>query len=1178
MSSPNKTPVDDSGLEKEEARQSIWVGVRLRPLSDTERLGGEQSGWRVPDSTTLEWMESGRSGPTAPTLSTFTFDQVFPAASSSLDVYENAAKDKVLTALAGINATIFVYGPTGSGKTYTMRAFLQQACKDIFKVIESTDHDFLLRVSALEIYNERVRDLLKDNSGQQNLTLHDEPEKGTVVDGLSEEGISSTEHLLTILEGIEQRRMVRDTRTNVASSRSHQIVKIYIESRPPAPYNAVQNSEHGQCSGSQEQERSTCSGEDDDYGRPVTSASLCFVDLAGSERSAFGTKDEVGDVKLRQTEGGAINKSLLTLGNVIRALSEGKARVHVPFRDSKLTRVLQGSLGGNSRTAIITCISPAKGSNETTRAALTFSLAAKRVAVFPCVNKTISSKAEIRLLQEEIAILRRQLADKHAHIDTAHLSAVLVEKQKEIEMTSEQRDLAQKRLRNLEQLILGGQERLIQRRNSWSIPGTNKTSCSSGGKTEAQGRVRSSWHPSARKRLEPYLVHSTPSQVSPNIGPDSPESRSSDAVLNECVSHSPNFLSMAYEETLKGKDKPAHAIPQGPEENDQEGIHQRLATTALESLQQTVHLLTGVQQDSAVSVSHSGPLPTWVRFPSGHNLQSPGKNNIEELFDPSYTSLVDSPSNITEQDTACSVPGTQEQIVGPSAICQESDATSSLQGGLPGKRNMHSPVCMRQSAMTPAKENAGVNQMSVRYLLDHDVASNNNRRPFVEKANETPERTPSSLAHFATSCNFNAPADDQTRMSPEGSLFWYKTELRRIQASLKDEVERDVTSLKSALRQYDDQVQRLECQKQLLLKQVLELEVRVSESSCKTEEYIRQLQEANAEILSLRTLSKELEAKLLKAQRDLASAQRVKLESSMKDGSPPGTPIPAHLGNIHRVPMLKLQGDVPVSMLDADNSWGAPPSAETLLPRIMDLWELLSVPLVHRSRFFIAFQGRETFYFEAEHRRLSYLRSQMVLPDDGSPENHSACPALIKARRKLEWERKWLAQQFKWDFTPEEREDMFLQWNVHRDSKERKLQLLRRVWSPGVVREADGPQRSSELVLRLNGTEATDGMFEMVFGRNEGNEARWGRTAASMIGPVGGLIKAVASPMRSSMVRESSNSGITQRKRSILSAVSGLAGQLTPRKAQQPCRPESPSVWTPTNGTAAWNAVQDSPP
>lgn len=87
-------------------------------------------------------------------------------------------------------------------------ALLEQACKDIFEAIDCTDHDFLLRISALEIYNERVRDLLRDNTAHQNLSLHDDPERGTVVDGLSEEGISSTEHLLTILEEVEKRRMV----------------------------------------------------------------------------------------------------------------------------------------------------------------------------------------------------------------------------------------------------------------------------------------------------------------------------------------------------------------------------------------------------------------------------------------------------------------------------------------------------------------------------------------------------------------------------------------------------------------------------------------------------------------------------------------------------------------------------------------------------------------------------------------------------------------------------------------------------------------------------------------------------------------------------------------------------------------------------------------------------------
>jgi centromeric protein E len=184
-------------------------------------------------------MDSGRGGGTGPASSTFTFNEVFPSHSSSVEVYNAAARERVLTAVAGINATIFAYGPTGSGKTYTMYFFLrqvghllnesfspfyiikipsfnnslgpawwEQACEDIFAAIQQSENDFMLRISAMEIYNERVRDLLKDNTGHQNLMLLDDPERGTVVDGLSEEGVSSAAHLLSIIEGIEKRRMV----------------------------------------------------------------------------------------------------------------------------------------------------------------------------------------------------------------------------------------------------------------------------------------------------------------------------------------------------------------------------------------------------------------------------------------------------------------------------------------------------------------------------------------------------------------------------------------------------------------------------------------------------------------------------------------------------------------------------------------------------------------------------------------------------------------------------------------------------------------------------------------------------------------------------------------------------------------------------------------------------------
>ena len=187
------------------SRESIWVGVRIRPASELEVQNREQIAWQAADGCTLR--SADQSSVQQPMA--FCFDKVFRAETSSEQVYQAAARERVASAMAGLNATIFVYGQTGSGKTYTMRSIVQKAAREIFSIIEGQQaREYLLRASAVEIYNEKVRDLFRDGTERQNLLLQDDPERGTVVDGAIEEGISSVEQLSQLLHIIEERRMV----------------------------------------------------------------------------------------------------------------------------------------------------------------------------------------------------------------------------------------------------------------------------------------------------------------------------------------------------------------------------------------------------------------------------------------------------------------------------------------------------------------------------------------------------------------------------------------------------------------------------------------------------------------------------------------------------------------------------------------------------------------------------------------------------------------------------------------------------------------------------------------------------------------------------------------------------------------------------------------------------------
>lgn len=286
-----------------------------------------------------------------------------------------------LTELLG---TIFTYGQTSSGKTFTMQGsyddpgIIPLAVTDIFNHIQrSADREFLLRVSYLEIYNEIIRDLLKP--GNANLKIHETVDREIFVGNASEEVVLSPQEIEQLLIKGEGSRHVGVTNMNERSSRSHTIFRMVIESRER----------------STDTNRSSLSGS-------VRVSSLNLVDLAGSERVGH-----TGAEGIRLKEGGHINKSLLTLSTVIFKLSEGNS--HIPYRDSKLTRILQPSLGGNARTAIICTITPASLHAEETISTLKFASRAKTIRNQPEINEVVSDEVMLKQYRREISDLKKQL-------------------------------------------------------------------------------------------------------------------------------------------------------------------------------------------------------------------------------------------------------------------------------------------------------------------------------------------------------------------------------------------------------------------------------------------------------------------------------------------------------------------------------------------------------------------------------------------------------------------------------------------------------------------------------------------------------------------------------------------------------------------------------------------------
>lgn len=339
--------------------ERIYVTVRARPLSPE-------------DAKSSPWKISGNGISFNNSSFKFDFDRIFGEDCRTKEVYEARTREIVSAAVGGFNGTVFAYGQTNSGKTHTMRGSASEpgviplAVRDLFDIIQEVpDREFLLRMSYMEIYNEEINDLLAPE--HRKLQVHESLERGIFVAGLREEIVASPEQVLDLMEFGESHRHIGETNMNLHSSRSHTIFRMIIESRDKA---------------GDEESVDSCDA--------VRVSVLNLVDLAGSERAA-----KTGAEGVRLKEGSHINKSLMTLGTVIKKLSEGAESQggHVPYRDSKLTRILQPALGGNANTAIICNITLAQIHADETKSSLQFASRALRVTNCARVNEILTDAA-----------------------------------------------------------------------------------------------------------------------------------------------------------------------------------------------------------------------------------------------------------------------------------------------------------------------------------------------------------------------------------------------------------------------------------------------------------------------------------------------------------------------------------------------------------------------------------------------------------------------------------------------------------------------------------------------------------------------------------------------------------------------------------------------------------------
>ncbi|CAF2114763.1 unnamed protein product [Brassica napus] len=898
------TPGGSSSRSREE---KIVVTVRLRPLNKKELLAKDQVAWQCVDSHTIVSKPQAHHE-RSHHQSSFTFDKVFGPESFTEDVYEDGVKNVALSALMGINATIFAYGQTSSGKTYTMRGVTEKAVNDIYNhIIKTPERDFTIKISGLEIYNENVRDLLNSESGRA-LKLLDDPEKGTVVDKLVEETANNDQHLRHLISICEAQRQVGETALNDTSSRSHQIIRLTIQST--------------------HRENSDC----------VRSymASLNFVDLAGSERASQSQADGT-----RLREGCHINLSLMTLTTVIRKLSVGKRCGHIPYRDSKLTRILQHSLGGNARTAIICTLSPASTHAEQSRNTLYFANRAKEVTNNAQVNMVVSDKQLVKHLQKEVARLE---AERRTPGPSTEKDFKIQQMEMEMEELRRQRDDAQIQLEELRQKLQGDQQQ-DQGSNPFESP-----------------------DPPVRKCLS-YSAALTPSAENKILNRNE---RARKTTIRQSMIRQSSTAPFTLMHEIR---KLEHLQEQLGEE----------ATKALEVLQKEVACHRLGNQDAAQTIAKlQAEIREMRTVRSSTDVIAPNKSVTANLKE-EITRLHSQGSTIANLEEQL-----DKLVMSLPSNINTGDET-------PKTKNHHHSKKKKLLPLTPSTLSSRQSFLkspcsplsSSKQVLDCDAE---NKAP-QENNNSatTPQETPQKGEESG---------DVSSREStPLGYRRSSSVNMKKMQLMFQNAAEENVRSIRAYVTELKERVAKLQYQKQLLVCQVLELENDGAGYSVENEEKTAEESEELSQVAWHITFIEERE-------------------------------------------------------------------------QILELWHVCHVSIIRRTQFYLLFKGDQTdqIYMEVELRRLTWLEQHLAEVGNATPARTGDEPAVVSLSssiRALRREREFLAKRINSRLTLEEREELYMKWDVPLEGKQRKLQFVNKLWTDPY--DSRHVQESAEIVAKLVG-------------------------------------------------------------------------------------------------------------
>ena len=447
-------------------RESVKVAVRLRPMSKKEIASKFAKIIRIDQDGASAFITNPQGSEVQ-----FTYDFAFPDTCTQEEIYENTAAPIVDGVLNGYNGTIFAYGQTGTGKTYTMdgttegenRGIVPRAFEHIFDYMRANGdtHKFSVTMTYVELYNEKVRDLLSKKDDDKSLVIHEDPVKGFYIKGVEIRTVNSIKDLFDFQAEGKKRRVTRATNMNEESSRSHSILSLNVETL------------------------TTLDGMD---GSHVRSARLNLVDLAGSERVAKTGAEGQGFI-----EGVSINYALMILGNCISALTS-RGHGHIPYRDSALTKLLRDSLGGNAKTLMIATLGPVDYNFSESMSTLRYAENAKKIKNKPKVNMdpkdallmqyqeelkalqaqlkngTPEAQAEnnekmIKEMEEKLEKKRKMLAEA-SHIaaeEREQLQKKLEERRRKLEKEKEKQSKFVGRLQELTKFLVNGSEKLMEK-------------------------------------------------------------------------------------------------------------------------------------------------------------------------------------------------------------------------------------------------------------------------------------------------------------------------------------------------------------------------------------------------------------------------------------------------------------------------------------------------------------------------------------------------------------------------------------------------------------------------------------------------------------------------------------------------------------------------------------------